>query len=386
MKGKSIFSKIDKPLLFMALLYSAIGVLLVLSASSVSAVLRNGESPYYFFIKQSVFVVVSYLIGFIIILKVPTKAYKALVPIGLAIIIGLLVFLLLYGSVVNNVKSWIDLGFFSIQPSEFAKTILIIYMGVFFGEYDKRKNKKYDFLIPISVGILIFGLTAAQPDLGTALIIAGIVFFTFLSIPLKNNTVAKALKILAGGVLVAAIVFLVTGTSFLTEEQQSRLNFKAPCTRYVEKTGYQVCNGFIAINGGGLFGKGLGNSTQKYLYLPEAHTDFIFPIAVEELGVVFGVLMILGYIFILYRIVLISKTSYNLRNSIICYGAAIYILLHLIVNFCGILALIPLTGVPVPFLSYGGSFTSNLIFAIFIVERVAIENKITKRKLELSKI
>ena len=381
MKGKSIFSKIDKPLLFMALLYSAIGVLLVLSASSVSAVLRNGESPYYFFIRQSVFVVVSYLIGFFVILKVPTKAYKALVPLGLAIIIGLLVFLLLYGSVVNNVKSWIDLGFFSVQPSEFAKTILIIYMGVFFGEYDKRKDKKYGFLIPISVGILIFGLTAAQPDLGTALIIAGIVFFTFLSIPLKNNTVAKALKILAGGALVAVIVFLVTGTSFLTEdlteEQQSRLNFKAPCTRYVEKTGYQVCNGFIAINGGGLFGKGLGNSTQKYLYLPEAHTDFIFPIAVEELGVVFGVLMILGYIFILYRIVLISKTSYNLRNSIICYGVAIYILLHLIVNFCGILALIPLTGV---------SFTSNLIFAIFIVERVAIENKITKRKLELSKI
>ena len=294
MKGKSIFSKIDKPLLFMALLYSAIGVLLVLSASSVSAVLRNGESPYYFFIRQSVFVVVSYLIGFFVILKVPTKAYKALVPLVLAIIIGLLVFLLLYGSVVNNVKSWIDLGFFSVQPSEFAKTILIIYMGVFFGEYDKRKDKKYGFLIPISVGILIFGLTAAQPDLGTALIIAGIVFFTFLSIPLKNNTVAKALKILAGGALVAVIVFLVTGTSFLTEEQQSRLNFKAPCTRYVEKTGYQVCNGFIAINGGGLFGKGLGNSTQKYLYLPEAHTDFIFPIAVEELGVVVGGLMILG--------------------------------------------------------------------------------------------
>ena len=147
MKGKSIFSKIDKPLLFMALLYSAIGVLLVLSASSVSAVLRNGESPYYFFIRQSVFVVVSYLIGFFVILKVPTKAYKALVPLGLAIIIGLLVFLLLYGSVVNNVKSWIDLGFFSVQPSEFAKTILIIYMGVFFGEYDKRKDKKFKEII-----------------------------------------------------------------------------------------------------------------------------------------------------------------------------------------------------------------------------------------------
>ena len=168
--------------------------------------------------------------------------------------------------------------------------------------------------------------------------------------------------------------------------QKSRLTFKNPCTRYTEETGYQVCNGFIAINNGGLFGKGLGNSTQKYLYLPEAHTDFIFPIMVEELGLLFSIAFILGYLIILYRIVKIAKQSTNLRNSIICYGIAIYILLHLIVNFCGILALIPLTGVPVPFLSYGGSFTMNLILCIFIVERICVEDKITKNKIEISKL
>ena len=107
---------------------------------------------------------------------------------------------------------------------------------------------------------------------------------------------------------------------------------------------------------------------------------------VEELGLLFSIAFILGYLIILYRIVKIAKQSTNLRNSIICYGIAIYILLHLIVNFCGILALIPLTGVPVPFLSYGGSFTMNLILCIFIVERICVEDKITKNKIEISKL
>ena len=168
--------------------------------------------------------------------------------------------------------------------------------------------------------------------------------------------------------------------------QKGRLTYKEPCTRYTEDTGYQVCNGFIAINNGGLFGKGLGNSSQKYLYLPEAHTDFIFPIMVEELGLVFSIFFIIGYMFIIYRILRIAKTSVNLRNSIICFGVAMYLFLHILVNFLGILALIPLTGVPVPFLSYGGSFTVNLILCMFIVERVAVENNVIKRKEEISRI
>lgn len=358
---------------------------MVLSASSVSAVLKYEQSPYYFFIRQSIFVIFSYFIGIFIVLRFPLRKYKKYLPIALIGLLGLLVYLLIYGEFTNSARSWLDIGPFSFQPSEFAKSILIIYMGIFYGELQNNKKSKYSFFIPLGYAIIVFLLVVMQPDLGTGLIIAGIVFLTFLAIPFYENQMVKTLKIASGTVAICALVFLLSGSNFLTDMQKSRLTFKAPCTRYIEETGYQVCNGFIAINNGGIFGKGLGNSTQKYMYLPEAHTDFIFPIMIEELGLIFGILFIFGYLFILYRIVKIAKESVILRDSIICYGIAIYLFLHIIVNFCGILALIPLTGVPVPFLSYGGSFTINLILCMFVVQRVCVENKISRRKLEIKR-
>jgi len=140
-------------------------------------------------------------------------------------------------------------------------------------------------------------------------------------------------------------------------------------------TGNQVCNCYIAINNGGLFGVGLGNSTQKYLYLPEPYTDFIFAIIVEELGVVTGVGLVLFYMFILGRILIIGKRSPNNKGTIICYGTAAYIFLHIIVNLMGIMGMIPMTGVPLPFMSYGGSYTISLIIALSLVQRVSIDSK-----------
>ena len=131
---------------------------------------------------------------------------------------------------------------------------------------------------------------------------------------------------------------------------------------------------------------GLGKSTQEYLYLPEAHTDFIFTILVEELGVFAGLIVLVGYGYMIFRIIKISKKCYNLRNSIICYGVAMMFLTHLFINFLGILALMPLTGVPLPLLSYGGSFTITCLVGLFIVQRISIENNLTKKNLEISKI
>lgn len=386
MKKVSIFSKIDKLLFIMCILYSVIGVIMVLSASNVSAVLSYKESPYYFFIRQSIFVLGSYFIGLFIILRLPLYKYKKVMPLMSIGIIGVLVFLLVAGEVMSGTRSWINLKFFTLQPSEFAKTIIILFMAFYYDNMSKKKNVKYEFFVPIAFGIIVFLLVALQPDLGTAIIIAGIVFLTFLAIPFPNNEIAKNLKIAGGAVLVIGAVFILSGSDFLNEMQKNRLTYRAPCTRYTQETGYQVCNGFIAINNGGLLGKGLGNSTQKYLYLPEAHTDFIFPIMVEEMGLLFSICFIFGYMYILYRILKIAKESVNLRNSIICYGVCMYMLLHLLVNFMGILALIPLTGVPVPFLSYGGSFTANLIICMFIVQRVCVENKVTKTKNEIARL
>ena len=133
-----------------------------------------------------------------------------------------------------------------------------------------------------------------------------------------------------------------------------------------------------AFNNGGLLGKGLGNSTQKYLYLPDSHTDFIFPIVVEELGLLFGLFILLLYLFLLARILIVGRYATNNRNAIMCYGVAFYIFLHIIINLMGVMGMMPMTGVPLPFLSYGGSFTLCLVVALTIVQRVAIENNTKK--------
>lgn len=381
---RKLLSKMDIPLLLIMLLFIVLGLTMIYSASSVSSVVRYDYAPYHFFVRQAIFVGVSLFVGFTLIIRLPTRTYGALAwPLLIAIILAL-VLLFIKGEVTNNAQSWYDFGFFSLQPSEFAKSILIIFMAVFYNKLHYKKSKNiYSYLIPLAAGALIAGLVIMQPDLGSAAIIAGIVFLTFISIPLVKNNMIRFIKIIAIGLVIGLIVLLYSGADFLNSMQIDRLTFQNPCSRYTETTGYQVCNGFIAINNGGLFGVGLGNSTQKYLYLPESHTDFIFPIIVEELGLVTGILIILGYIFMLYRILKIAKSSENLRCSVLAYGTFWFLTLHILVNLLGILALIPLTGVPLPFLSYGGSFTVNVIIMLFVVERVNIENNINKTKREI---
>ncbi len=385
------FIKIDVPLFIMMILYSILGLIMILSASSVSAVLRYHVSSYYFFVRQLIVVVASFLIGMLFILNMKTKKYEFFMPFFTVGIIAALIGLFFKGIISNHAQSWYDLGFFNLQPAEFAKTILILFMAIF---YDRSMKKKitnvYYNLIPIAFAIVLFILVAMQPDLGGAIIIAGIAFLIFITIPFDKQNQLRLLKFIGVVLIVAAFAFLCSGTSLLShlnERQIGRLNFKNPCSRYAEDTGYQVCNGFIAIHNGGLFGVGLGNSTQKYLYLPEAHTDFIFPILVEELGAIAGIFVLIGYVYILYRILKIGRNARgNVRNMILCYGTFSYILLHLIVNLMGVLALIPLTGVPIPFLTYGGSYTMNLILMLFVVQEVAIENNKTKRDREMAKL
>ncbi len=381
---RKLFSKMDIPLFIMVILYVALGLVMIYSASNITAVVRYGYQPYHFFIRQAIFVLASFFIGFLIVIRFPTRNYGALAWPLVFLLIGSLALLFVKGKIAGGAISWFDLKFFKVQPSEFAKSILVIFMAIYYNKLHYKKVKNiYAYFVPLGFAAIIIGLVFMQPDLGSAAIIAGIVFLTFISIPVVQNNIIKFIKIIAIGCILAIVAFLYSGNDFLSSIQKGRLNFKNPCSRYTETTGYQVCNGFIAINNGGLFGVGLGNSTQKYLYLPESHTDFIFPIIVEELGLVTGIVIILGYAYILARILKIAKSSENLRCSILAYGTFWYFTLHILVNLLGVLALIPLTGVPLPFLSYGGSFTVNAIIMIFVVERVNIENKINKTKREI---
>ena len=381
---RKLFSKMDIPLLLLTIFFIVVGLVMIYSASSVSSVVRYGYEPYHFFIRQAIFVLLSLIFCFIFILRVPTRTYQALAWPAVIIIIISLIYLFVNGKITNNAISWYDLKFFSLQPSEFAKSILIVFSAVYYNKLYYRKVKNiYSYLIPLGFGVIIAGLVAMQPDLGSAAIIGGIVFLIFISIPIVQNNLLKFIKIFAVAIVLAVIVILYFGNGILNSMQMNRLTFQNPCSRYTETTGYQVCNGFIAINNGGLFGVGLGNSTQKYLYLPESHTDFIYPIIVEELGLIFGIFIIVAYFIMLLRILKIARNSENLRCSVIAYGTFWFLTLHILINLLGVLALIPLTGVPLPLLSYGGSFTVNIIVMLFLVQRVKIENEINKTKREI---
>lgn len=382
------FKKMDKILFLLMVVFTIFGLIMIFSASSITAVLYNGLREHHYFKKQLVFIVVSFLFGFFV-LYYPTYKYKFWGPVGMIIVIIALIGLFIYAPLTNSVRSWYDLGFISLQPSEFAKSIIIVFLAVSLDKLHRKKERSWNrILLTFLFPIITIALTFFQPDLGTALIMGGIVYFIFLSLPFNNKELNKVKKVSIIGIVSLILLFLVTGDYLvnnildkaLTDEQMGRLIYKEPCTRYTLKNGYQVCNGFIAISNGGLIGAGLGNSTQKYLYLPEAYTDFIFPVVIEEWGSIVGILIILLFLVLLYRVLMIARNASNLRGSIIAYGTFIMILLHLLVNFLGILAFIPITGVPVPFLSYGGSFYINLMFLLFLTQRVQIEAFDSKRR------
>lgn len=382
---KKLFGKMDVPLLILMLVYSVFGLIMIFSASSVSTVLRYNVPQYHFFIRQAIFLLASFFIGFLIVVRFPTSKYKYFTPFAILGITVALIGLFVYGRITNNARSWYDIGPFALQPSEFAKSIIIIFLAVSYSRLEKRKVTKIIFyFVPVAISLFVAVLIALQPDFGTFAIICGIIFFIFISVPYVQKELLKVIKIGAIAIIILVGAVLYSGTDLLNSRQLQRFNFKNPCSRYTEDTGYQVCNGFIAIHNGGLFGVGLGNSSQKYLYLPESHTDFIFPIIVEEWGAIVGAFVIIGYMIMLYRILRIAKQAENLRLSILAYGVFLYLLMHIMINLLGILALIPLTGVPLPLLSYGGSFTMNVVLMLFVVQRVSIENKTIKNKRELA--
>lgn len=373
-----ILRYIDKWLLLISVVLFVIGLVMVFSSSNVAAFMRYSASPYRFVARQGLFLLAGVVASFISI-RFSTKFYGFISWPGLLAITVVLAVVLLYGKIVGGASSWFDLGPFNLQPSEFAKIIMIVWMASF---YDINRNKLNTYkvsLFPLILCAIIVILLMLQPDLGTAIIFAGIVGFIFLIVPIDTKIKYRTIFIVMIAAVVGVVILINQGNSLVFQHQIERLDFTNPCSE--EKfydNGNQVCNGYIAINNGGLFGKGLGNSTQKYLYLPDSHTDFIFPIVIEELGLLAGIFILLLYIFLLTRIVIIGHDSYNNRNAIMCYGVAFYIFLHIVVNLMGVLGLMPMTGVPLPFLSYGGSFTICLVVALTIVQRVAIENNTRK--------
>lgn len=371
-----MLKKMDKILLISSLILFLIGLIMVFSASNVTSFMQYKASPYHFFSRQLIFLIVSLVLSFFI-LKFSIKSYGYISWIIIIILIGLLIVLLIYGKFTNQARSWISLfAGIKIQPSEFIKVASIVWMAAYC-TFSKKGNGFKSYILFFAIIGLITVLIMLQPDLGTATIYLSIIFLMFTSLDISKKVKRNIILSVFGVGILILVLLMNNGVQLFFERQLARFDYFNPCSE--EKfytTGTQVCNGFIAFNNGGLLGKGLGNSTQKYLYLPEAYTDFIFAIVIEELGFIGGGLILLLMFIVLWRIFIIGKTSKSDYGRLMCYGVFWYILIHIIVNLGGVTGIIPLTGVPLPFLSYGGSFLMCLVVALTIVQKVAIDSKI----------
>lgn len=376
-KIKKTINDMDKVLLAITIILFIFGLLNIVTASSRAVVLRYNTSLYSFFYKQSLNLIIGTIIS-ILIIAIPTKKYKKLGFLAFIGILTLLIYLLLYGNVHKGSINWIKLSGFTLQPSELAKPVMIVCLSVLFEMfYKKLRNQSINHYDMIAI-ILFAGcsfplLVFMEHDLGTAIILVAIFAVMFLASPILRIDKLKTCGLGLILIVFSAFILFAKNGGILSDKQLQRFNFFDPCSDY-ESGGYQICNGFIAINSGGLVGVGIGNSKQ-ISYIPESHTDSVFAIIAEEYGFLGSTLIFIAYIVLLGRILSLASKANTIRGRYITLGVAIYIFLHILINLGGLFGVMPLTGVPLPFLSYGGSFTLSLMASLALVQRVHIETK-----------
>lgn len=386
-KIKRFISDMDKVSLILTIGLFCFGLFSIVSASTREAVNNLDKSVYYYFGRQSIILLLC-AITYIVILCIPTKSYRKynyfFVKLAWVSVLFLNAYMIVQGTGTRGANNWIripGIGF-QLQPGELAKPILIVSLSLLLEAstryFRNRKIKHFaGITLFILIGVSIPVLIILQKDLGTATInlaIFGILFLaSSISFKEKIKTVFCCILIGAVGILGLTAV----GKNPFTEEQKSRLtNFWNPC--HIDNRndeGYQVCNAYIAINLGGLTGVGIGKSTQKYSYIPEPHTDMIFSIIAEEDGFITGAIIIICYMILITNILKLSSRAMTISGKYMCLGVATYIFCHVFINLGGLFGLIPLTGVPLPFLSYGGSFALMLTVSLAIVQRIHVETK-----------
>jgi len=370
---KNILKSYDYSLLAVFLLISIFGLVMVYSASMVMAVANGLESD--FFYKKQLGNLIIALIGFIITAILPYKILKnnrILIPIVFVSLIGLFT-LFFFGKVANNAQSWFDLGARNIQPGEFVKLCVIVYLSAVYAKKQAYIDHFNQGVVPPLIYlVLVCILVGVQPDIGTASIIfvIGSIIAVCSGMGLKN-----LFKLTMIGLLVIALfspLILMKKDTIFTENRIGRINSFIDPFEYEQTEGYQVVNSYIAIGNGGLTGVGLGKSIQKLGYLPEAHTDFIISIVAEELGV-FGVAFVLASLgYIVLRGFYIGMKCRDPFGSLLAFGISGMIGIQSFINLGGATGLIPLTGVTLPFVSYGGSSLLVLSVGIGILLNVSM--------------
>ena len=328
------------------IMLSSLGVLMVYSSSMIWAEYKNGSSEY-FLIRQVIFFLAG-LAAYFFISKINPLLFQRYRNIIFLIAVVLLILVLVpgIGVVRGGARSWIGLGDLSFQPSEFVKLSMIIFTANYL-EKNKEDMTKLSSLIPMLLMlVLIFGLIMLEPDFGTGFILV----LTIVSMILISG-VKKRYTVFALVLGVFSFLGLIISAPYRLQRIFAFLNpYDDPLG-----AGFQIIQSLYAISPNGFFGRGLFKSFQKYYFLPEPQTDFIFAIIVEELGFIGGVVIIVLFIIIFYNGLLISLKAKTLFQTYLALGIILSIFIQFFINIGVVIGLLPVTGVTLPFLSYGGS-------------------------------
>ena len=357
----------DKFLVISSVILLTVGVVMVYSTSYIFAMRRFGDG--YFFFKRHVFFACVGTLAFICAYKLPLDKYRKLAyPILILTAIGLVaIFIPHVGFVAGGARRWVRLGPLTFQPSEPAKLAVVIFLAYSLsGKAEKIKNFATGFLPNIVIPGIIIGLVLLEPDFGTSVCIASVVLIMIFIAGAR----LKHLGMLALAVVPGAVVVIMKFSYMMSRIKVYLDPWADPAGK-----GFQMVQSFIAFGNGGLHGVGLGEGMQKLFYLPEAHTDFIMSVVGEEFGLIGVFAIVACFLLLFYCGISIAGKARDLHAKYLAYGVTFMIVLQAALNMGVVLGVLPPKGLPLPFISYGGSALMTILVAMGLVQSVILRHR-----------
>lgn len=365
----------DQSLVAVVGIILAFGLMMLSSATSAIAYIKYGDS--YYFLKHQLFGLILGLIVFLFLSKIDYHIWEkyGFMFFVISIVLLLLVFIPGLSANYGKARSWINIFGFSLQPSELVKLSFLIYLSTWLAKRSKTiKNFSQGTAPFIIVLSFVAILMIQQPDIGTLFIISVISIIVYF---VGGGNIKHILAIILMGILGLYIMLQ------LMPYQANRFKCFMDPSFSQNDICYQVNQSLIAVGSGGFWGRGFGASRQKFMYLPEVYGDSIFSIISEEVGMFSSSILIFAYLFLFYRGYLISRNAPDMFGRILSIGIVSWIVVQAIVNIGGMIALMPMTGVPLPFISYGGTAILSSLAAMGILVNISKYTKasqITKRQ------
>lgn len=353
----------DFILIFCVLILTVLGLIMIFSASMYNAGITYNNA-FFFFVKQLIYGIVGFFLMFIIS-RTNYKVIKHFAPyvmIGSILLLGL-VLIPGVGTNVNGAQRWIQLPGGTIQPSEFNKIALILFMAYSIEKKGElMRSFRYGFLPYCGLLLIMCGLIALEPNLSTAAI-TGAILIGMLFIGGVN---LKYIGVIVAGVFCAGIAMIV-----ITPWRVARMLAYTDPWSNIQGSGWQIAQSLMALGSGGIFGQGLGNGKAKLMFMPEPQNDFIFAHIGEELGLVGGILILFVYLLLIWRLVKISMEAPDTFATLFCGGMAGLLGMQVFINVGVVTNIIPVTGMPLPFVSAGASSLISLLCGMGVVLNIS---------------